>query len=139
MQGTAYQIDKGPILEIPIFYPEKQIQTLVSSLVDCILWCKKENNILLSDSFEHIVNALFFQFYFSLHMKERKMDILQFVEKNLKEVVQGREFDQLTNDEKEKVIKQLYTKWSNPKSEIVKRMNSFTEKSPDILKPILES
>ena len=27
----------------------------------------------------------------------------------------------------------------DPESEIVKRMNSFAEKSPDILKPILES
>ncbi|MDL1978502.1 MAG: hypothetical protein LWX52_10495 [Deltaproteobacteria bacterium] len=51
----------------------------------------------------------------------------------------GREFNQLTDDQKKKVINQLYARWTDPKSEIVKRMNSFTEKSPDILKPILES
>ena len=45
----------------------------------------------------------------------------------------------MNNCQKEKVIKQLHTKWTDPKSEIVKRMNSFAEKSPDILKPILES
>jgi len=72
-------------------------------------------------------------------MKERNIDILQFVEKDLKEVMQGREFDQSTDDQKEKIIKQLHTRWTDPESEIVKRMDSFAEKSPDILKPILES
>ena len=72
-------------------------------------------------------------------MKNRKIDILQFVEKDLKEVVQNREFEQLPDDQKEKVINQLHTKWTDQKNEIVKRINSFAEKSPDILKPILES
>ena len=72
-------------------------------------------------------------------MEERKIDILQFVEKDLKEVMQNRDFDQMTDAQKEKVINQLHAKWTDPASEIVKRMNSFAEKSPDILKPILES
>ena len=72
-------------------------------------------------------------------MKELKLDILQFVEKDLKEVVQSREFDKLTDNQKEKVINQLHGRWTEPESEIVKRMNSFAEKSPDILKPILIS
>ncbi|MDM8554979.1 N-6 DNA methylase [Desulfococcaceae bacterium HSG7] len=139
MQGTAYQIDKGPILEIPIFCPEKQIQILVSSLVDVIIWCKTENNKQISNVFEHILNALFFQFYFSVHIVERNIDIKQFVEKDLKEVIQNRDFDQLTKGQKEKAINQLCAKWTDPESEIVKRMNSFADKSPDILKPILDS
>lgn len=66
------------------------------------------------------------------------MDI-PLVEKDIEKVMQNKTFDQLSNDQKEKVIKQLHTKWTDPKNEIVKRMNSFAEKSPDILKPILES
>ena len=80
-----------------------------------------------------------FELYFPDHMKDRNIDILQFVEKDLKEVMQNREFDQLTDDQKKKVINRLHARWANPKSQIVKRMNSFAEKSPDILKPILES
>jgi hypothetical protein len=53
--------------------------------------------------------------------------------------MQNREFDELTDDQKEKTINQLHARWTDPKSEIVKRMNSFAEKSPEILKPILES
>ncbi|MCK4518093.1 hypothetical protein KAT92_04910, partial [Candidatus Babeliales bacterium] len=77
--------------------------------------------------------------YFPDYMKDRNIDILKFVENDLKAVIQNRDFNQLTDDQKEKVIKQLHTKWTDPKSEIVKRMNSFAEKSLDILKPIMES
>lgn len=80
-----------------------------------------------------------FQLYFPDHMKERKIDVLQFVEKDMDEVMQGKEFETLNDAQKEKVIAELHTRWSDPDSEIVKRMNSFSEKSPEILKPILES
>ena len=37
------------------------------------------------------------------------------------------------------VITELHNRWSDLDSEIVKRINSFAEKSPEILKPKLES
>jgi hypothetical protein len=51
----------------------------------------------------------------------------------------GREVEQLSNSKKEQVIEQLHKKWTDPDNEVVKRMGMFKEKSPDILKPILES
>ncbi len=72
-------------------------------------------------------------------MKERKIDILQFVKNDIEEVMQNKEFEILNDTQKEQVITELHTRWSDPNSEIVKRMNSFAEKSPEILKPILES
>ena len=80
-----------------------------------------------------------FNLYYPDHMKERKIDILQFVEKDISEVMQGKEFETMDNAQKEQVITELHNRWSDPDSEIVKRMNSFSEKSPEILKPILES
>ena len=44
--------------------------------------------------------------------------------------VQAREFGQLIDDQKEKVINQLHARWTDPESEIVRRMNSFSEKKP---------
>jgi len=139
MQGTAYQIDKGPILEIPIYQPKESLQLLFSNIVDCILFNKEYDLELEVGTFESVIDAILFELYFPDHIKDRNIDILQFVEKDLKEVMQGREFDQLTDDQKEKVINQLHARWTDPQSEIVKRMKSFAEKSPDILKPILES
>ena len=79
------------------------------------------------------------ELYFPDHMKEKEIDILKFVEQDLKEVLVKDDFEQLPDEQKENIIKELHKRWSNPASEIVKRMNSFSEKSPDILKPILES
>ncbi len=41
-------------------------------------------------------------------------------------------------NQKEQVITELHNRWNDPDSEIVKRMNRFSEKFPEILKPILE-
>jgi tRNA1(Val) A37 N6-methylase TrmN6 len=88
---------------------------------------------------QNIIDALVFELYFPEHMKERQINILQFVEQDIAKVMQNRDFETLNDSQKEQVIAELHKLWSNPNSEIVKRMNSFIEKSPDILKPILES
>lgn len=139
MQGAAYQIDKGPILEIPIFCPEKQIQTLVSLLVNCIICCKKEKLNLKSKIFEQIIDGTVFQLYFPDHMQKKQIDILQFVEKDIAKVIQAREFEQLLDSEKENIINQLHAKWTHPDSEVRNRIKLFAVRSPEILKPILES
>ena len=72
-------------------------------------------------------------------MKEKEIDILKFVEQDLKEVLGEDDFEQLPDERKESIIEEIHNRWSDPKSDIVKRMNSFAEKSPDILKPILET
>lgn len=41
-------------------------------------------------------------------------------------------------NQKEQVITELHNRWNDPDSEIVKRVNRFFEKFPEILKPILE-
>ena len=90
-------------------------------------------------SFESVIDALVFELYFPEHMKERKIDILQFVETDIAEVMQNREFETLNDKQKEHIIAEFHKRWSNQNREIVKRINSFAEKSPDILKPILET
>ena len=60
------------------------------------------------------------------------------VKDDIEEVMQCKEFETLSDIQKEQVVTELHNRWSDPHSEIVKRMNSFSEKSPEILKPILE-
>jgi hypothetical protein len=88
---------------------------------------------------QEISNALVFNLYFPDHMKERGIDVLGFVERDIAEVMQGSEFEKLSDAEKEKVIEQLYTKWTDPDNEVRDRIKLFAVRSPDILKPILES
>ena len=86
-----------------------------------------------------VMDALVFELYFPDHMKERNIDVLQFVERDIEQVMQGREFEKLSDPEKEEVIEQLHQTWTDPNNEVIKRMGMFKEKSPDILKVIMES
>lgn len=91
------------------------------------------------NDFFRISNALVFELYFSAHMKEREIDVLQFVDRDIVKVMQGREFEKLSDTEKEQVIEQLHQTWSHPDSEVRNRIKLFAVRSPEILKPILES
>ena len=72
-------------------------------------------------------------------MREKQIDILQFVEKDLAEVIQDRDFEQLPDPEKENIINQLHARWTHPDSEVRNCIELFAVRSPEILKPILES
>jgi len=135
MQGDQFQVDKAPILEIPIYKPSDE--SFAQTIVECIIFNRSIDKT--SILFEQVLDAIIFNLYFPDHMKEREIDVLQFVERDMQKALQGREFDSLDDTEKEKVIEQLHATWSDPESEVVKRMAQFKEKSPDILKPILES
>ncbi|WP_100627093.1 Eco57I restriction-modification methylase domain-containing protein [Algoriphagus formosus] len=93
----------------------------------------------LNSLFEQIVNSAVFNLYFPDHMKERGINVLEFVERDISEVMQGREFEKLSDAEKEQVIEQLHAKWSHPDNEVRDRIKLFAVRSPEILKPILEN
>jgi hypothetical protein len=90
-------------------------------------------------SFETIMNSLVFNLYFPDHMEECKIDVIRFVEQDISEVMQGKVFENLDETTKQKVIEQLYDKWTDPDNEVPNRIKLFAVRSPDILKPILES
>lgn len=135
MQGDLFQVDKAPLLEIPIYKSDNQ--KYLSQLTDFVIHKGKQDSEV--SFFERILNVVVFNLYFPDHMKERGIDVLEFVERDINEVMQDNEFEKLSDAEKEQVIEKLHAKWSNPDSEAVKRMEMFKEKSPEILKPILES
>lgn len=89
--------------------------------------------------FEDIANSLVFNLYFANHMKELEIDILEFVVRDINQAIHDRDFNRLSDREKEKVIEQLHATWSNPDNAVRNRMKLFVVRSPEILKPILES
>lgn len=93
----------------------------------------------LVPKFKNISDAICLNLYFSDHMEEREVDVLKFVQQDIAEVMQGREFEVLSDTEKEQVIEQLHAKWSHPDNEVNNRIKLFAVRSPEILKPILES
>ncbi|CAN5517365.1 hypothetical protein BH23BAC1_BH23BAC1_47690 [soil metagenome] len=109
---------------------EKPILTLVDLLIS-------KNSII--QTFFIVLDSVVFNLYFPDHMKERGIDVLEFVERDIHKVIQGREFEKLSDTNKEKVIDELQTTWSHPDNEVRNRIKLFAVRSPEILKPILES
>ena len=132
------QVKLKHVKKLPFVVADKNHQKNISNLVSYLLTTNiKQSDIKLL--FKKIIDAMVFELYFPDHMEEKEIDILKFVEQDLKEVLGEDDFEQLPDEQKENIIEEFHKRWSNPDNEIVKRMNSFAEKSPDILKPILES
>lgn len=123
---------------IPIPEFEECAEFTISNLVKQLVYINDQKNKQYS-LITSILNALVFNLYFPDHMQEREIDVLQFVERDIEKAMQGREFEKLSDTEKEQVIEQLHQTWSHPDSEVRNRIKLFAVRSPEILKPILES
>lgn len=117
---------------LPIKSPNNQISPKIELLSKCM-------SFKLNKTIEDVLNSLVFELYFPNHMKEREVDVLKFVEHDIEKILSDKRFENLSDKDKENVIEQLQKIWSSPDNEVAQRMAMFKEKSPDILKPILES
>ncbi len=135
MQGFQYQVDKAPLLELPLI--EITDTSIFESLVDYILYIKanateKINEYVSNDhlvqSFEEVINACVYELYFSNHMKEKQIDVLQFAKELVKPIKEAKD--------KAKTINEVYNKLKEPSNEIRNRMLLFATRSEDVLLPI---
>jgi hypothetical protein len=147
MAGGYLRFDVPYLKQIPI----PNINNILIKLTDFLLFKAKDK--IVDNIIDNVVDAAVFNLYFPDHMKERGIDVLDFVERDINEVMQQYpsavgispkvekfwKFEQLSDSKKEQVIEQLHQKWTDPDNEVVKRMAMFKEKSPEILKPILDS
>jgi hypothetical protein len=138
--GGFIDVYPNNLKELPIKTLGRKSENILLLLVDSLLFLKQKyfsNN--LTFFVDSIIDAVVFEIYFSDHMKQKEIDILQFIQRDIEEVMQGKVFENLEDMEKQKVIEQLYEKWTDPDNEVRDRIKLFAVRSPDILKPILES
>lgn len=137
MQGGGLGYELPYFLDIPISNNLQNlllIQEIVTIIEYLVSNDKVEFNI-----FDTILDSLIFEVYFEEHMKEKQINIIEFVQNDIKEVMQDNSFESLEENQKEQIVQKLYKKWTHPDNEVRNRMKLFTVRSPDILKPILES
>lgn len=88
MQGNNYQIDKEPLLEIPIALSDKQ--HIIATLVDYILLVhqpRKEQLIkyigddLIIYSFDEVIDQAFYEIYFGAESEIAELQVLKYLEK----------------------------------------------------------
>lgn len=133
-QRQTFPKIKGTYLkEIPV--PKNYDQVLISTIAKILSSTKEPGNQTIRTVLDGAVSEL----YFPEHMKERQIDVMELVERDMNQALKGRDFENLSDGEKEKVIEQLHATWTDPNNEVVKRMGQFREKSPEILGVILDS
>lgn len=118
-----------------------EITSVIEALVDYVLYIKSENNPIsdlvsnkfISDYFERIIDGCIYELYFTEHMKDNGIDIIQYVTDLIHPI------DKLTdNKEKRAVIWNVFTKIKKTDNQVKDRLDLFTIKSPYILKPIID-
>ncbi len=127
------------VKEFPIPNISEAAQDILSTMVDILLWSKKYKNNNKAIFFDSIIDGIIFQLYFSDHMTKKQIDILQFVKDDLEKIFKNQNFERLPDNGKEVIVGKLHTRWTHPDSEVRNRIKLFAVRSPEILKPILES
>jgi adenine-specific DNA-methyltransferase len=138
MQGFQYQVDKGPLIELPLIKSNEQ--EIFASLVDYIVFLKANTDQKINEyvsnehiiqSFEDVINACVYELYFPEHMKGKEIDVLVSAKDLIVPISQK-------DKAKEKIetINSVYSKLKEPSNEIRNRMLLFATRSENILLPI---
>jgi hypothetical protein len=131
MQGDNFQVDKEPLVYIPIIEPEN-VEPFVN-LVDYILYLKSNKDILthtdnksISSHIESILDMMVYELYFTEHMKEQGLNVLEFIKPILFT-------EDTTNEQKATIIKNFYEWYQEPENAVRQRMLLIETRSPDVL------
>lgn len=114
-------------------------QAVFVALADYMLFLRNANapqvfetvpNDHIAQFIETVINGCVFELYFPEHMKEKEIDILQFVEKEI-QPIEGKQTDDIIA-----AIKTTYELWREHKSQVRNRLLLFASRSQDIIMKI---
>lgn len=134
LQGNSREIKAFVMKEIPILYPDETIEKPIKVLVDYILFLNNiENpsiishtpNIKIAVIIENILNMVVYEIYFEQHLKDNKLNVLEF----LNPVLSGSSIN-------EKTILEFYLWYQQPENPVRNRIISVDIKSPNLLSRI---
>jgi hypothetical protein len=114
-------------------------QAVFVALADYMLFLRNANapkvfetvpNDHIAQFIETVINGCVFELYFPEHMKEKEIDILQFVEKEI-QPIESKQTDGIIA-----AIKTTYELWREHKSQVRNRLLLFASRSQDIIMKI---
>lgn len=126
-------------LYIPIATPKEQ--QLLANLYDYMCFLRDRDlpniheivgNDFVGDYFQEIIDGCVYELFFSKHMTEQKIDIIQFVYDYIRPI------SGLSYEAQYKIIKESFTSIKMTNNPIRSRLMEFVTKSPDYLKPIIQ-
>lgn len=143
--GGFYRYQASFIEDLPINVQYFNLEFL-NFFVNVVVLIKGSNlkefsnnisSIHLSSFFEEVIDGLVFDLYFEEEMKSKDIYITDEIKLSLQKNNVGDNFEDLEVEQKKEIILALYKEWSTGSVQI--KMTDYITKSPDILKPILQS
>ncbi len=122
MQGDNFQIDKEPLLQIPIYNASAKEQQPIITLVNQILYLKNKENMSVSEIvsndiiasyFEKMIDACVYELYFEEEIKSQQVDVLELIKESL---------DKVSPLPMEQQILHLFDEWNDYKNEVRNRI-----------------
>jgi hypothetical protein len=138
MQGNNYQIDKEPLVNIPILKNKNEFFT--AKIVDYILKVKeiqfeieneKNEYELISKAFEEIIDALVFELYFPEDFKKAGIEILKLAVQEFTDI-EGK-----TEEEQKEIILTTYQRLTEKKNPLRNQIKLMKIELKELLNPIL--
>jgi hypothetical protein len=140
MQGDNYQVDKEPIMNIPI----KKIENTkpFEILVDYIMYLKTldtdidkyaTNENIIKYHFEEVLDALVYELYFKDEFQDKDIEFLKYAKEYFKPI------DNLDDKDKIKTIHKSYLLLTERNNEIRNNLELMTIRLKDLILPIKRS
>ena len=79
MQGHLFQVDKEPLLGIPIYQPLKVHQDLIAGVVKAVIFIKRAGNekAVHAARFEQLINGLIYELYFPEPLQSAGINLME--------------------------------------------------------------
>lgn len=136
MQGPNFQLDKEPLLQIPIAVPSREMQSLIAKLVDCIILInnvqdvrinKFVSNEYLAKMFELLIDGCVYEIYLGEELHRIGIHVFD----TIRNIVENCSID---NDNLASVS-ELYK--SIEETGVIQKLDNLEHYSSDIFKPII--
>lgn len=139
MQGFNFQVDKEPILDIPIHKPEKTI--VFEILVDYIITVLQDDininphvpNSHIAKLFEEVIDAMVMELYFKEDFDKAGIEFIKYAERDFESIEGKSESEQI------EIIHRAYQKLREKDNEIRNNLKLMDIKLADIVMPIKNS
>ena len=141
MAGGYINFGVNELNQIPIADTTLKTKLLIGDLVEYIIFIEKNkekltdivSNYAIQDYFKNILNGCVYELYFKEHMQEQEIDIIDSALEYIKPI------SQLTTEkDKSEVILNTFITIKKTDNPIRNRLDLFTLRSPEILRPIIE-
>jgi hypothetical protein len=138
MQGNNYQVDKNPLLSLPIYYlKEKEltflnIMQLLKPVVQASNYIFESiPNSHISEAFEEVIDALVFELYFPEEFAEKGIEIEKYAQDIFKPI------DNLSEEEQIKAIQEAYQTLREKNNPLRNQIKLMKIELKELLLPIL--